>query len=85
MCALPLRSPEAPGLLSAGHCDLPGSNGPGIWTHWKAKAQMPKAVLQPTAPNEFIPGLLDGGVTHRLEATNFRLVLLFQEVLCVVG
>lgn len=68
-CALPGGSWPAPLLCRT--LRSPGQQWTcSIWTHRKAKACMPKAVLQPTAPNEFIPGLLDGGVTHRLEATD---------------
>ena len=43
----------------------------------KSKACLPKAVLQQIPPDEFIPGLLDGGVTHRLELIPLGLSLLF--------
>ena len=40
-------------------------------------------MLQPTPPDEFYPGLLDGGVTHRLEASDLWVgPYFFQEDPC---
>ena len=56
-----------------------------MWTHQKAKACIPKAVLQPIPPDGVIPGLLDAAVTHALEATDLYVgPYFFQETLCVV-
>lgn len=56
-----------------------------MWTHQKAKACVPKAVLQLVPPDGIIPGLLDAAVTHALEATDLYVgPYFFQETLCVV-
>ena len=76
----PQRSWPAPllcrTLLSPGQqSSLPCST----WTHRKAKACLDpsesksvsaKSCAATNTPNEFFPWLLDGGVTHRLEATD---------------